>query len=230
MIPKPTHANAPAYRPTPPKPTLADARREQHTTPEPTPANAPAYRLTPPKPTLTDARQEQHTIPKPTPCGCPAGQTLVTASDSSICLPSAATQTVMDCQNANWLVLLNSPDAFCSIPYLLYGADQAIRTTDTDCLIHGTSDKTACAELFGDPPNFPNANDHPNVVVSGNTDDFVANCDLDGNAPGGYPPDHNTGGATECICGDGYLGTWPACVAIPNLRLRLRLFLEGPLR
>ncbi len=79
--------------------------------------------------------------------------------------------------------------------------------------------------MYGNPPVFPKAEDHPNVVspihpsVDGSGDDyFHANCDRDGGVPGGYPPDHNINGETECACDlDSHIGEWPDCVAAPDL-------------
>ncbi len=75
--------------------------------------------------------------------------------------------------------------------------------------------------MFGDPPVFPKAAEHPSVRVVGGVlvkDRFVANCDRDGAAPGGYPPDKNIDGEYECSCDlDSHIGAWPDCVAAPDL-------------
>ena len=72
--------------------------------------------------------------------------------------------------------------------------------------------------MFGDPPVFPKAADHPNVKTDGFSSGprFVANCDQDGTVPGGYPPDHNLNGETECVCNpNSHTGEWPDCTGFP---------------
>ncbi len=149
---------------------------------------------------------------------CAAGTESVTAHSTTACLPSAAAQAFRDCRDAGWTVMLTATSSVCSMPFRLYGATQNSGVSGSDCLIHGIMSTTACSDIFGTPPKFPKASDHTDVVVNDiNTKRFQANCDLSGNAPGGYPPDHNLNGETECVCDRAsYVDPWPNCTPFPT--------------
>ncbi len=168
---------------------------------------------------------------------CADGEMRITSTVSGFefntgCFPDAEIAIVDDCRDAGWgdgtgdgvgiffsLGLLG-----CQIPSELYASTSS--RADSLCYIRGGA--PLCADMYGAPPAFPKAAEHPDVTVGSNAF-FVANCDRNGNVPGGYPPDRNLNGETECSCNPGsHFGEYPNCA--PGPRLRLRLFLEGPLR
>ncbi len=161
---------------------------------------------------------------------CPEGQTLLTkvwgdpVPDEPGCVPDDALAIMEDCEKAGWLGL-DAPTTAPSSPWVVCGIPSNLhnRATATFCwILRGTAaSDPSCADMFGVPPRFPKASDHPNVETDGVTAGpiiFAANCDLDGTVPGGYPPDHNLNGEYECSCDlDSHIGAWPDCVAAPDL-------------
>ncbi len=159
---------------------------------------------------------------------CEEGETRVTRvtrdslSNATNCFTDAAIEILKDCEGAGWLgrdstsVFISSGELGCQIGVALY-TGSSLNSGDI-CDIEGRS-VLLCTDMFGDPPVFPKAADHTNVKADGSGgDSFVANCDRDGNVPGGYPPDHNLNGETECSCDlDSHIGEWPDCVAAPTL-------------
>ncbi len=170
---------------------------------------------------------------------CPQGQTRVTSPHfleemNTRCFDNAFVSILDACEDAGWdgreatgaqYFLGNM---ICLIPSNLGTRTASITANDCNIVL-GSGSGIACTDMYGDPPVFPKAADHPAVrPFVGTSKFFVANCDRDGNVPGGYP-DINRNGATECVCNPGsHFGDWPSCT--PGPRLRLRLFLEGPLR
>ncbi len=163
---------------------------------------------------------------------CSEGQTRVTSPHvaeerNTGCFDNALISILDDCEEAGWdgreaVALYGSGHLACMIPSVLWtGTSGLDRAAADSCYIArgSTVANVSCALMYGDPPVFPKAEDHPTVrpQVAG-TDVFIANCDQNGNVPGGYPPDHNLNGETECSCGsDPYIGVWPNCVAMPTL-------------
>ena len=148
--------------------------------------------------------------PESNSCGCPAGLTAVAAGDATVCLPAAAAQIAQDCGAAGWDVVLDG-GVFCGAPFHLYGDRASGGNSGAKCLFHGSASGVDCADIYGDPPKFPSASAHPDVV--GGSERFRANCDLYGAAPGGFPPHQNLNGETECSC-DRYSppdAVWPDC-------------------
>ncbi len=153
------------------------------------------------------------------------------------CFPASVGAILDDCEDAGWAgreaaSIYSLGDAACEIPSAIFTSTGTAVSSGSECFVHGGKNPD-CKSMYGDPPVFPKAAEHPNVnkIVGGNAlgDFFFANCDRDGEVPGGYPPDHNLNGATECVCNpSSHWGDWPNCA--PGPRLRLRIFLEGPLR
>ncbi len=150
---------------------------------------------------------------------CAAGETRVTHPNrvpvNTGCFADATAKMLSDCEAAGWgsrtAILLDffQLGTGCLIPSRQVG--------------HGSSDACNtnlgrapfCTDVYGAPPVFPKAADHTDVTASsGKT--FVANCNRDGTVPGGYPPNHNLNGETECACNrDSHVGDWPDCAAFP---------------
>ncbi len=164
---------------------------------------------------------------------CPAGQTRLTKEigfgvpDDTGCVPNDAVAIMRDCEKAGWAGLdttTTEPNAqfvTCGIPSQLY-TETGSEASPFCWIIRGDSFRLLnCANMYGNPPVFPKAADHPNLNTDGSTPSpgaFVANCNRDGAVPGGYPPTHNIGGATECSCDlNSHIGEWPDCVAAPTL-------------
>ncbi len=155
---------------------------------------------------------------------CPQGQTRVTSSVllSTGCFDDALIPILNDCKKAGWRgedaegVFLSLGELACEIPSSEAGGSSA-----QSCYIVSAIGSTPlCATMYGDPPVFPKAAEYPHVRPgSGRT--FTANCDnspAGTTVPGGYPPNHNLNGETECSCDlDSHIGTWPNCVATPDL-------------
>ncbi len=158
---------------------------------------------------------------------CPEGETRVTSTNNGAgCFPNAAVDILMQCEAAGWLgretpgTFVGRGELGCGIPSLLYTSDTA--SSGFFCFLQEQSSlgvNRSCTAMYGDPPVFPKAADHPNVQTDGLSAGprFVANCDQDGDAPGGYPPDRNLNGETECVCNpNSHFGDWPDCTAFPT--------------
>ncbi len=151
---------------------------------------------------------------------CAAGETRVTRPDipsSTGCFADATAKMLSDCEAAGWgsrTAILS--DFFqlgtgCLIPSRQVGHTSARQCKTT----LGFASFPFCTDMYGDPPVFPKAADHTDVRI-GSGKRFVANCNRDGTVPGGYPPNHNLNGETECICHrDSHVGDWPDCAAFP---------------
>ncbi len=167
---------------------------------------------------------------------CPAGQMRVTnQAGATGCFLDANIKILTDCENSGWIGretrgVTPAVGLACSIRSrllrrLVLGGQSAelcvIATTNTSVIDF----IPFCTTMYGNPPVFPQAEDHPNVsspihpsVNNSGKDYFVANCDHGGDVPGGYPPTHNLNGATECSCDlDSHIGEYPNCVAAPDL-------------
>ncbi len=157
---------------------------------------------------------------------CPQGQTRIssTAPGSEFntgCFADADFAIVNACRNAGWgdgtvsgLISFFTGELGCEIPSFLYGDMTEVNRGAQFCFVRGNL--PLCTDIYGSPPVFPKAADHPTVKPEGG-DRFVANCDQGGSIPGGYPPDQNLKGATECSCDlNSHVGTWPNCTAFPT--------------
>ncbi len=164
---------------------------------------------------------------------CAEGQARVTSSVVEVgsgpatgCFSDVLASYAKACENMGWLAdslgtFLHLGELVCGIPSQLYPDTGRIQS-GSSCFLAGSADRL-CTDMYGDPPVFPKAEDHPNVNQfserGGNhlSDSFVANCARGGNVPGGYPPGHNLNGETECTCDlDSHIGTWPDCTAFPT--------------
>ncbi len=144
------------------------------------------------------------------------------------CFPASVGPILDACEDAGWAgredagAFFGLGEVICRIPSELLISTGTAASSGSQCYMHGDT-SPACQSMYGDPPVFPKATDHPNVNrfdINGNAigDHFVANCDRDGSVPGGYPPNHNIGGAIECSCNlDSHIGEYPDCVAAPTL-------------
>ena len=143
-----------------------------------------------------------------TECACPAGEELV----EGICVPHAVADVADDCAAHGWDVSVDPADntLLCAPFFRLYN-DAAGAPDDEDyedgCAIEASAATPSCAEVFGDPPQFPTAAGADDRTY------FVANCSRGGSIPGAIPASVNTVAAAACSCnsGDGYVGNWPAC-------------------
>ena len=155
--------------------------------------------------------------PQTNACECPAGETLVGRA-GKVCIPDAAAQIYQACGDAGWTAVPSDTLSSCLIPITYAGSDeQECGIFVKDGREFSTFSVVPCVDVFGDPPVFPRAADHPEVPSSGAGERFVANCDEDENGneiPNGYPPEHNLDGETECGCAEGYVGPWPNCVEL----------------
>ena len=162
---------------------------------------------------------------------CPEGQRRVHSSDVtgiSGCVPLAEARALVECENAGWPArgvgnpgtLPHAGQLRCGIPSDLFGDDLNQGT----CLLYNNGaaipdGSRPCRKIYGDPPVYPRAEEHPNVdrsVTPSSTDYFVSHCatDKDGGAiAGGWPAAENLGGVTSCGCDseNGYGGPWPNC-------------------
>ena len=143
-----------------------------------------------------------------TECACPAGEELV----EGICVPHAVADVADDCAAHGWDVSVDPADntLLCAPFFRLYN-DAAGAPDDEDyedgCAIEASAATPSCAQVFGDPPQFPTAAGADDRTY------FVANCSRGGSIPGAIPASVNTVAAAACSCnsGDGYVGNWPAC-------------------
>ena len=153
---------------------------------------------------------------------CPVGQTQVTGVNSAGCFPSVIVEILDDCEDAGWrgreaaLFFPNIGELGCGIPSSIEAPVGGTTQSAGGCAlvdVPSLSPVPQCVDMYGDPPVFPKAADHPGVKKdgTGGGELFIANCDRDGTVPGGYPPDANINGETECTCGPGYTGTYPNC-------------------
>ena len=141
---------------------------------------------------------------------CEAGERAIKHRDIDfyICLPDAAADIADDCIAAEWGVSWFGAEVGCAINSRLHYL--TTRLTSAECYFHGTERAPSCADMYGDPPQFPKKADFPDL---GNKQ-FVANCSRDGTISGAIPPGINMNGETECTCDNasGYAGNWPNCV------------------
>ncbi len=159
---------------------------------------------------------------------CSQGQTRLTSprvleETNTGCFDNALISILDDCEAAGWegreaAALYSSGHLACRIPSRLRTTSGSHASDSCHIARGGSISTIPCTDMYGDPPVFPKAEDHltvrPQVV---DADIFVANCDQDGNVPGGYPPDHNLNGETECTCNRAsHIGTWPNCTAFPT--------------
>ena len=162
---------------------------------------------------------------------CPEGQRRVHSSDVpgvSGCVPLAAARALVECENAGWPARgVNNPGTLPQVGQLRCGAlsdlfgDGLNRGT---CLLYNNGnaiddDARPCLKIYGDPPVYPRAEEHPDVLdppPNSEATYFVSHCatDKDGGAiAGGWPAAENLGGVTSCGCDseNGYGGPWPNC-------------------
>ncbi len=164
---------------------------------------------------------------------CSEGQTRITSSRvleerQTGCFDNALISILDDCEDAGWAgreatgVPFGGGTLGCEIPsVLIRGAARDRRSAGDLCYIvqggGGTISPITCAAMYGNPPVFPKKADHPDVRAGNSASAFIANCDPDGAVPGGYPPNHNLNGETECTCNRAsHIGTWPNCTAFPT--------------
>ena len=146
----------------------------------------------------------------------------------SACVPLSDARALAECESAGWSARDGDSGTTpisgvlrCGIPSNLYGAGSNIQGT---CWLRNgdeplTDADIPCLKIYGNPPVYPRAVDHPDVVDRSDLDNlkfFVSHCavDKDGNAiAGGWPPAANEDGATACGCDseNGYGGAWPNC-------------------
>ncbi len=160
---------------------------------------------------------------------CSDGQTRLTkpGGGDTGCVADNLAKIVSDCEKAGWATLSafasapSVPSLICGTPVDVYSATGSSASPYCWIIRDASVPEPSCATMFGDPPVFPRAEDHPNLETDGfsaSPGSFVANCDRDGEVPGGYPPAHNLNGETECSCDPGsHFGDWPNCVAAPDL-------------
>ena len=161
---------------------------------------------------------------------CPEGQRQVHSlihHSFSGCVPLADARSLVECENAGWSArdtdsgtIPSNGQLRCGIPSNLYGAGSNIQGT---CWLRNgntplTDAQLPCLKIYGDPPVYPRAEEHPNVVDRNRNppEYFVSHCamDKDGGAiAGGWPAAENLGGVTSCGCDseNGYGGPWPNC-------------------
>ena len=162
---------------------------------------------------------------------CPEGQRRVHSSDVpgvSGCVPLAAARALVECENAGWPARgVRNPGTLPQVGQLRCGAlsdlfgDGLNRGT---CLLYNNGnaiddDARPCLKIYGDPPVYPRAEEHPDVLdppPNSEATYFVSHCatDKDGGAiAGGWPAAENLGGVTSCGCDseNGYGGPWPNC-------------------
>ena len=145
---------------------------------------------------------------------CEAGERAIKHRDIDIyiCLPDAAADIADNCIAAEWGVSWFGAEVGCAINSRLHNLTAWI--TSSECYFHGTERIPSCADMYGDPPQFPKKADFPDIGDRV----FVANCSRGGTISGAIPATINTIGATECTCDrdSGYAGTWPNCIACEN--------------
>ena len=140
---------------------------------------------------------------------CLNGQRLVTTNRGSHCFSNDSADISADCLAAGWTndrgTIIKVGELGCDIPVRLYSMSSGFSSSDF-CTIAGIDRFIQCTDIFGDPPQFPNA-----AGDDGRT--FVANCSRDGTIPGTIPATINTIGAKDCTCDSdsGFVGTWPNC-------------------
>ena len=161
---------------------------------------------------------------------CPEGQRRVhslVSSSFTACVPLNEARALAECENAGWSARDSDSQTIpltgqlrCGIPSDLHGNG---RNQGTCSLYENgdeiTDDQRPCLKIYGDPPVYPRAEEHPNVdrgATPPGTEYFVSHCaeDKDGNAiAGGWPAGANEDGATVCGCDSesGYGGAWPNC-------------------
>ena len=151
-----------------------------------------------------------------TECGCPAGERFVSTSGAysgKFCHPDPVADVADHCAAQGWRVVKPSAsELLCQIQHRLYD-DHSGDELRSACAINGpAAGRNSCAEIFGDPPRFPQADsgDDPRI--------FAANCSRNGRVPGGIPATINTVGATACGCNAAaeYSGNWPNCGCPPG--------------
>ncbi len=151
---------------------------------------------------------------------CAAGETRVTHPNrvpvNTGCFANATVKILRDCETAGWESWADILSDFFSL-----GGGCPIPSNHVD---HASASACStdsgfapfCTDVYGDPPVFPKAADHRDVRANSGKA-FVANCNRDGAVPGGYPPNENLNGETECACNrDSHIGDWPDCEAFPT--------------
>ena len=175
---------------------------------------------------------------------CAAGETGVWLEGRGLCVPAADAAAAAACAAAGWEVNTRSDSQatylICTVPAARWVMNPAnggfvevtLRGTDgrpSGCGIGNGAVAPPCAEVFGNPPQFPEKPAPLDAIPDPGY--YVSNCSYDGHFPA-IPADLNTIGATECRCAevDGYTGDdWPdnccptgqeakdgACAAIPT--------------
>ena len=161
---------------------------------------------------------------------CPEGQRRVhslVSSSFTACVPLNEARALAECENAGWSArdldsqtIPSIGQLRCGIPSDLHGNG---RNQGTCSLYENgdeiTDEQRPCLKIYGDPPVYPRAEEHPNVdrgATPPGTEYFVSHCaeDKDGKAiAGGWPAGANEDGATVCGCDSesGYGGAWPNC-------------------
>ena len=146
-----------------------------------------------------------------TECECPAGKRFVHTSGAysgKFCHPDPVADVADDCAAKGWLVVKPSAsELLCAVQHRLYDEHSGDQLRSA-CVISGPGDgRNSCAEIFGNPPQFPQADSGDNPGI------FAANCSRSGRVPGGIPATINTVGATTCGCNAAaeYSGIWPNC-------------------
>ena len=138
-------------------------------------------------------------------CGCPDGERAV----EGICFADAIADVADNCAAKGWTVskVPGSNTLLCSPFFRIYGDFDGRTAYRGGCAFYASAPTAtpSCAEVFGDPPQFPTA--------SGANDEryFVANCSRGGGVSGAVPAAANTVAATACACDSGYSGSWPHC-------------------
>ena len=180
---------------------------------------------------------------------CDVGERGVWVGNQGQCFSAADADEVDACAAAGWEVNTRSDSEatywICAVPaarlwiHPTTGAVMSRFLPGTDgrrpsgCGIGDRFARLPCAEVFDNPPQFPEKPTPPDEISG--IGYYVSNCSYDGELPA-IPANVNTIGATNCLCAevDGHTGVWPkccpdgqeakdgACVALPTFAVEYK--------